>query len=375
MNSVANKVAVVGSGSEHFEPTLSFSGAVCASILARNGVSVTIFESARGPGGRMSQRREVTEEGRELVFDHGAPYFSVSNAEVWDLVREWESRGLVAEWDENFGAFDCISHKFLGIQQEGLTKKYVGVPGMNAICRALCQETGVESKFGVGVGRLEWLEDENLWSLMGLDGQNLGQFQGVVASDKNIVSPRFTNVTGRAPPLDMNLVPGMAVKLQDIPVIPCFALMIAFAEPLSAIPTKGFRVVNSEVLSWAACDSSKPGRSATSERWVLHSTVEYANGIIAQTGLVKPSEATLKKVAEELFHELQSTGLDISQPFFKRAHRWGSAFPGTSIAREEKCLWEKNKRLAICGDFCVSPNIEGAIVSGIAAASKLSSCW
>lgn len=33
------------------------SGAVCASSLAKNGVSVTIFESARGPGGRMSQRR------------------------------------------------------------------------------------------------------------------------------------------------------------------------------------------------------------------------------------------------------------------------------------------------------------------------------
>lgn len=51
------------------------------------------------------------------MFDHGAPFFSVSNTEVWDLVREWESRGLVAEWDENFVAFDCISHKFLGIQQ------------------------------------------------------------------------------------------------------------------------------------------------------------------------------------------------------------------------------------------------------------------
>ena len=59
----------------------------------------------------------------------------------------------------------------------------------------------MESKFGVGVGRLEWLENENLWSLIGLDGQNLGHFQGVVASDKNIVSPRFTNVTGRPPPL------------------------------------------------------------------------------------------------------------------------------------------------------------------------------
>lgn len=63
--------------------------------------------------------------------------------------------------------------------------------------------SGVESKFGVGVGRLEWLDDENSWSLMGLDGQDLGHFNGVVVSDKNIVSPRFTDVTGHPPPLGM----------------------------------------------------------------------------------------------------------------------------------------------------------------------------
>lgn len=50
----------------------------------------------------------------------------------------------------------------------------------------------------------------------------------------------------------------------------------------------------------------------------------------------------------------------------------GSAFPAISVAKEEKCLWDGNKRLAICGDFCVSPDVEGAIVSGMAAASKLS---
>ncbi|KAH1237504.1 Renalase [Glycine max] len=362
MSSAAFKVGVLGSG---------ISGAVCASTLARNGVSVTLFESARGPGGRMSQRRERTEDGTELHFDHGAPFFSVSKSEVLHLVQEWESRGLVAEWKEKFASFDFHTLKFNNIEQEGSSKRYVGVPGMNSICKALCNESGVESKFGVGIGRIEWLHDEKLWSLIGVDGQNLGQFKGLVASDKNIVSPRVAEVTGRTPPLDIKLVPELSEKLLDLPVKPCFIVMLAFAEPLSTVPVKAFSFENSEVLSQAYCDSSKPNRSTTSERWVLHSTAEYAEDIIAQTGLKKPSDITLNKVAEQLLQEFQSTGLITSQPFFKKAHRWGSAFPAASIAQEEKCLWDRNKRLAICGDFCVSPNVEGAIDSAFAAALRL----
>ncbi|KAG8657806.1 hypothetical protein MANES_03G083000v8 [Manihot esculenta] len=313
MSNVATKVAVIGSG---------ISGAVCASTLARNGVSVTLFDSARGPGGRMSQRREIAEDGKELLFDHGAPFFSISNTDVLRLVHEWELKG-------------------------------------------------VESKFGVGVGRLEWLDNENSWLVMGMDGQNHGSFKGVVASDKSIFSSRFKDVTGSPPPLDLSLVPELAMKLQDIPVNPCFALMLAFTEPLSLIPVKGFSFKNSEILSWAHCDSSKPGRSTTSERWVLHSTSKYARDIISQTGLRKPSAATLTKVAEDVLEEFKSTGLNGSQPFFRKVHRWGSAFPAASVAGEEKCLWDDKKKLGICGDFCVSPNVEGAILSGLAAAAKL----
>ncbi|XP_021288810.1 uncharacterized protein LOC110419995 isoform X2 [Herrania umbratica] len=362
MQNAVTKVAVVGSG---------ISGAVCATTLARNGISVTLFDSARGPGGRMSQRREITEDGKELLFDHGAPYFTVTNPDVLSVVAEWESSGLVAEWKINLGSFDCFSNKFVNFEhQERRSKKYVGVPGMNSICKTLCHEPGVESKFNVGVGKFEWLENENLWLLTGLDGQNLGHFKGVVASDKNIVSPRFTEITGQLPPLDLSLAPEL-VKLQNIPVNPCFALMLAFTDPLPMVPAKGFSFTNSKVLSWAYCESSKPGRSSTSERWVLHSTMEYAKDVIAQTGLQKPSRETLSKVGNEMLQEFLGTGLSIPQPFFKKAHRWGSAFPAASIAKDEKCLWDEKKRLAICGDFCVSPNVEGAIVSGLAAASKL----
>ncbi|XP_051134907.1 uncharacterized protein LOC127254073 isoform X2 [Andrographis paniculata] len=364
MAGVVSKVAVIGSG---------ISGAVCASILAKNGISVTVFESARGPGGRMSHRRETSEDGRELSFDHGAPYFTVNskNLEVQSIINEWESRGLIAEWKETFGSFDFSTKKFVNVDEEGSNKRYVGVPGMNSICRALCHEPGVESRFGLGIGRVNWLEDIDMWSLTSLDGHDAGHFRGVVTSDKNTFSSRFTNVTGKPPPIDLNSISDMALQIKEVPTIPCFALMLAFEQPLSSIPIKGISFKNSEVLSWAYCDSSKPGRLTSSELWVLHSTAEYAQHIISQAGFQKPSSALLTKVAEELFEEFQSTGLDISQPYFKKAHRWGGAFPAASIAGEEKCFWIAQKRLAICGDFCVSPNVEGAIGSGMEAAAKV----
>ncbi|RWW86258.1 hypothetical protein BHE74_00004973, partial [Ensete ventricosum] len=209
-----SKVAVIGSGT------------VCASILAAGGVSVTVFETGRGAGGRMSQRRwnllrvcgwcrETTEDGRVLFFDHGAPYFSVSDKEVMGVVRSWEARGLVSQWQVPFGSFDQSTGKFVDFEKSFIF----------------------------------------------------------------------------------------------------------------------------------------------SECWVLHSTAEYAQGVIARTGLKKLSSDALSKVAEELL------------PFNFELR--GSAFPAIAIGGDEKCLWDKNKRLAICGDFCASPDVEGAVLSGIRAASKI----
>ncbi|KAH7673768.1 Protoporphyrinogen oxidase protein [Dioscorea alata] len=361
----ASTVAVVGGG---------ISGAVCASILASRGVSVSLFESGRGAGGRMSQRREITEDGKELFFDHGAPFFSVEHDEVKGLVESWMARGIVAEWNVRFASFDRATAKFVDFEKEGASRRLVGIPGMNSICKALCLEPGVESKFGTTVGKMVWLPNRSIWSLTGLDGQDLGYFNGLVASDKNVASPRFKEVTGRPPPLDVTSSLEGGMLLKDIPVCSCFAAMLAFQEPLSSVPVKGFSFKNSQVLSWAFCDTSKPGRSCVPDNvecWVLHSTHEYAARIISMMGLQKPSNDILAKVAEELFQEFQTVGPYIPRPLFMRAHRWGSAFPMTFIGGEEKCLWDKSKRLAICGDFCVSPNVEGAILSGLCAASKM----
>lgn len=63
-----------------------------------------------------------------------------------------------------------------------------------------------------------------------------------------------------------------------------------------------------------------------SECWVLHSTDEYAARIISMTGLRKPSNDILAKVAEELFQEFQTIGPYIPRPLFMKAHRWYSSW-------------------------------------------------
>lgn len=71
-------------------------------------------------GLRVLNCREVGEDGKELTFDHGAPFFSVTNSDAMALVHEWESRGFVSQWKQVFGSFDCASNKFLGSIQQVL---------------------------------------------------------------------------------------------------------------------------------------------------------------------------------------------------------------------------------------------------------------
>jgi len=74
-----------------------FSSAVLCHYLSEK--DITIFEKARGPGGRSSTRK-VDGVG---VFDHGLQYISPKSSEFLEFVKELKS---VKRWDGDFVEID-----------------------------------------------------------------------------------------------------------------------------------------------------------------------------------------------------------------------------------------------------------------------------
>lgn len=85
-------VIVVGGG---------IAGLTCAGELAASGVEVTVYERARGVGGRLAVH---TRQGRPA--DLGAAYFTVSDDGFDARVRRWARDGLVREWTDTLAVFD-----------------------------------------------------------------------------------------------------------------------------------------------------------------------------------------------------------------------------------------------------------------------------
>jgi hypothetical protein len=48
---------------------------------------------------------------------------------------------------------------------------------------------------------MEWEKEHRRWTVSGKDGQELGRFQAIIATDKNMASPRFSIQNKVPPPL------------------------------------------------------------------------------------------------------------------------------------------------------------------------------
>ena len=136
--------------------------------------------------------------------------------------------------------------------------------------------------------------------------------------------------------------------------------MLAFEE---AVPV-GFDAafVHSSPLAWVARNASKPKRPDT-ECWTLHSTHEWAKEHID-----KAPEEVAARLTDIFRREL---GLEREHPglLHRCAHRWRYAEAVPPL--EEGVLFDAERSLAVAGDWVGRSRIEGAFLSGSAAAGRI----
>lgn len=317
-------VAVVGAG---------LSGLACARTLADHGHRVRVFEKARGAGGRMSTRR--TDAWR---FDHGAQYFTVRDPRFGHWLESWTAVGIVARWDGRVAVLEDGAAP----RAAGGVDRFVGTPGMNAVCRHLAAD--LEVVFDTRVGALARAADR--WRLVSVEDADLGAYDAVVVSAP---APQTAELLTDA-------APRLAARAAGVTMTPCWAAMISFAEPLQ--PGFDAAFVHGSRLSWVARNASKPGRP-DADAWVLHASAGWSR---------QKLELDPVGAAQSLLDAFRTASGVSGTAQYLDGHLWRFALPAPL---DEPCLFDAELRLAACGDWCGGPRVEGAFLSGVAAASRL----
>ena len=315
------RIAVVGAG---------IAGLSAARAFRERGDEVVVFERARGPGGRASTRRvdgiEMPKSagGATLAFDHGAQYFTARDPRFQAVVDGWLRDRVAAEWDGRLVSFDSEGWDELATT----TKRYVGIPGMSAIAKAMADTLDVRY-------------DQRIESLDPL----LREFDRVV----------LAVTADQAKPLVAHL-PALSTTLASVVTRPCWAVLAAFEERVPARFDGAF--VHGSPLGWIARNQSKPKREWKVDTWVLHATALWSGAH------VDDDPELVGSFLMEAFHDLIRHGLP--RAFYAAAHRWRFASADPPLAAG--AIHHEESRLTLCGDWCLGTRIEDAFLSGLTAA-------
>lgn len=318
-------VAVVGAG---------IAGIIAARRLHECHFSVTVFEKARGVGGRMATRRTAD----DAQFDHGAQYFTVRDERFAKYVDRWRAENFVVRWDGRFGA---ISRGQI-TASERRQDRYVAVPKMNSICKHLAQ--GLQIRFDTRV--VAPTRKNNVWMLHDEEGALLGEFDWIVV----------TAPATQAADLLADTAPHIADRARAVVMRTCWAIMVEFPAPLSLPLDAAF--LHESPLSWIARNTSKPHRDLTRECWVLHAGPSWSDEHL---------EEEPQSIAVSLLREFWRATLLIEQsPKHLSAHRWRFSLPEEPLS--DGYLMDSKLQVAVAGDWCCGARVEAAVLSGLAAA-------
>jgi len=306
------QVGIIGSG---------IAGLSLAIQLQALGVSATVLEKGRGPGGRLASKRVP---GGSV--DIGAQYFTIRNNGFRDFLDAYAGESSYGQW-----------HGVLFREQApGLPEpfhaadRFVGVPRMTGISRALSRH--VDARYEVRADSLVASGDQ--WLIRDSEGNDHGPFDAVVVT---------------APPVQARELvrnqPQVRDALSEFHMWPTWSVAVRYDTPLN-LEFDGMSLADS-VLGWVARDASKPARDS-GEWWVLHATSDWSWEHRNDTA------ETVMGVMSNAFAERFNHG---QHPEDIIAHRWLYARPEAGSGPVFKAFPEG---LAFCGDWLNGGRVEGA---------------
>jgi len=309
-------------------------GLTAAQMLSARGLTVTLLEKSRGVGGRMATRR--TDGG---VFDQGAQFLTARTHSFMHMVEAWNREGLLRPWVANSAGVTT---------QESDLVRYVGVPSMTAVPKHLARDRHLLLHH-----KVLRLDRENDHWVIGCEGGATLPATAVILTPPLPQSVEILNASG------LELGSGLADELRSISYNSCIALMAALVGP-SAVPPPGGASLGPEPVRWIA-DNHQKGIHTVEGTVTVHAGPAFSDAHYRD-----PDEV------------VRSLLLDAISPYLgspvrmTQIHRWRYSEP-RSTATRAAVLAVEHPPLLIAGDSFGGPRIEGAALSGLAAADLLAS--
>lgn len=311
------RIVIIGAG---------MSGLIAARMLHEANHDVVILDKGRGPGGRMATRRIG-----EAVFDHGAQYFTTQTTWFQGLVHAWAELGVVCPW-------------FSGDHPEHV--RWRGTQSMNAITKHLA--SGLDVRLATTVTSVDIRNDDVRTQLV--EGHE-------VVGDVCIITAPL--------PQTRILLDGCIEKLSsehrhlldEEAYDPCFAV-IATLTASPEIATSGPLMLNDHPSIALITENMSKGISTT-PCVTIHSTAEFA-----RRQWEHDRTQTMQALLEAAAPYLSSAVVDA------QIHGWKYARP-TIVPLAPYICASDSPLVLIAGDAFGGPRIEGAALSGRAAANHI----
>lgn len=319
-------LAIIGSG---------LSGLAAALLMTASGARVTLFEKSRGPGGRLSAKRLPDSHGAGSA-DIGAQYFTIRNPGFRALLEQYVGREHYTTWPARL-RYQSASGSWEPFRE---SERYVGMPRMTAISRALSKTLTVHSQV-----RIEKLErvDGAQWQLRDTEGRGQGCFDAVILTAPPAQSRDILTASGLT-----HLSQPLASHVNQMQA--CWTVVARFPQPLG-LDYEGFQP-DSDILQWAGNNSSKPGREGDGEWWVLHGRPGWSDRF---------QNESPESITEALISAFYEATKVEQRPDHTLTHRW--LYAKSTATKGPGHLWFNEERIGLIGDWLQGGRVEGAYES------------